>query len=674
MKGYTGKILIVHLDTGDISEKVMTDYIYENLLSGLGLGAYYLLKNIPSDADPMGPDNILGFVSGLLTGSGSLMTGRWLAVCKSPLTGGFGDANCGGFFSPAIKQCGYDGIFFHGISDDPVYLYVDNKGAELRNAEKYWGMDATDAENELIKDCMKKGVKKVPRVAVIGEAGEKLSYISGICTDGGRIAARSGVGAVMGSKNLKAVVLAGSKPIQIAEPETMKKLNNEFADKIRKSNMPPVRAGGAMALLGRGMGKMTTSGPMDGGSSAMLLKRWGTPMNTPLAIRSGDAPIKNWAGSSKDISRKFVGAYNPDKIIDREYRKYHCYSCAIGCGGVLSIKDVGHGEYSHTHKPEYETLDAFGPLLMNENMETVLYINELLNRAGMDSISAGSVIAYAIECYDRGILKSEHVDGLELNWGNSDAIVALIKKMIKRQGIGNILADGTKKATEHLGTETLIAAMHVGGQEPGMHDSRMDPQLGLHYVADPTPGKHTGGSRQSYNALALHLICSWVPKPEKEKKQNEYIPSEKEALKSVGSACYKMMLDGAGGCYYAMLMGNNNWKLVDLLNAATGWNYTGDQYMEIGKRIQTMRQLFNAKHHVDIAGWTLPDRMAGKPPLNEGPLKGRTLQNEDMLKLHWKAFGWDGETGIPTKETIEQLKLNTLLEEVDTDGEESSAN
>ena len=351
-------------------------------------------------------------------------------------------------------------------------------------------------------------------------------------------------------------------------------------------------------------------------------------------------------------------------MIAREFKKFHCYSCAMGCGGVIGIKDVGNGAYSHTHKPEYETLDAFGPLLMNDNFESVLYINELLNRAAMDTISAGSVVAYAIECYEKGIITPEQVDGLELDWGNSDAIIALLRKMIKREGIGDILADGIKKAVEQLGDKTVTAAMHIGGQEPGMHDSRMDPQLGLHYVADPTPGRHTGGSRQSYNALALHLICSWVPKPEKEKKALEYIPSEKEAIKSVASACYKELLDGAGGCYYAMLLGNNNWKIVEMLNAATGWEYTGDQYMEVGKRIQTMRQLFNAKHHVPITEWALPDRMAGKPPLKEGPLKGKTLQNEEMVRLHWKAFGWDEETGIPTEETIEQLGINTVLEEV----------
>jgi len=664
MKGYMGKKLIVHLDTGEIKVESVPDSVYENVLSGVGLGVSHLLKNIPADADPMGPDNVLGFVSGLLTGSGSFMTGRWLAVCKSPLTGGWGDANCGGFFSPAIKQCGYDGIFFHGIAKEPVYLFVGNKGPELRSAKEYWGMDASEAESALIKTCMASGLKKEPRVAVIGESGENKSLISGICTDGGRIAARSGVGAVMGSKNLKALVLAGSKMIKIENPEKMQEISSAFATKMRGANIPNLKVGGVLGIAGTAMSMMTTSAPMDGGSAAMLLKKWGTPMNTPLAIRSGDSPVKNWMGSSKDIDRKFIKKYNPDLMVEREYKKYHCYSCALGCGGVVKINDVGRGEFSHTHKPEYETLSAFGPLLMNENLEAVLYINELLNRAGMDSISAGSVVGFAIECYEKGILTPRQVDGLELSWGNTNAIIALIKMMIKREGIGDILADGTKLASERLGIKTQVAAMHVGGQEPGMHDARMDPQLGLHYVADPTPGRHTGGSRASYNTLALHTICSWVPKPEKEKKDDEYIASEKEAIKSVGAACYKEMLDGAGGCYYAMLLGNNNWNVVDMLNASTGWEYTGDQYMEIGKRIQTMRQMFNAKHHVKIAKWALPDRMAGKPALTQGPLKGRTLQNEEMVRLHWQAFGWDNQTGIPTEESIQFLKINELLKEV----------
>ena len=216
MKGYMGKVLFVDLATREITEEDVPDKVYENLLSGVGLGAYYLYNRIPAGADPLGPDNILGLVSGMLTGVAGLMTGRWMAVCKSPLTGGWGDANCGGSLAPAIKQCGYDGIFFKGISPEPVYLHLDDEGAELRDASHVWGKDAVEAESILTEECKK---KKKPQVAVIGQAGENKSLIAGITNASGRIAARSGVGAVMGSKLLKAVVLSGTRKVEFQDTE-----------------------------------------------------------------------------------------------------------------------------------------------------------------------------------------------------------------------------------------------------------------------------------------------------------------------------------------------------------------------------------------------------------------------------------------------------------------------
>ena len=663
MKGYTGRILVVHLTEGTTQIKELPETLYRRVLSGVGLGVSYLIKNMPGNADPLGPENILGFVSGLLSGTSSYMTGRYLVVCKSPLTGGWGDANCGGYFSQAIKQCGFDAIFVHGASPKPVYLYIDNKGAKLLDAEKYWGLDTIETEEHIKSDLITAGIKKRPQIASIGAAGENLSLISGICSDGGRIAARSGVGAVMGSKKLKAVVLTGSKPVGAYDTAGLKKISKEFSKKMRKAKLPGIRLGGMLGFAGTVVGKSKMSGPMDGGMAMMLLKRWGTPMNTPMSARNGDAPIKNWLGSSKDISGRFLSKFNPDKILDREVVKYHCGSCALGCGGIVNIEDIGDGKYTHTHKPEYETLCTFGLLIMNNDMDSIYYVNELLNRAGMDTISAGCTVAYAIESFESGLISKEQLDGLELRWGNSAAVVKLIEKMIHREGVGAYFTDGVKKAYEHFGDKTLPAAIHIGGQEPGMHDCRMDPQLGAHFAADATPGRHTVGSRQGYNFMALNLICSWAPKAEAEKKDELYIPKEKDGLISAASACYKMMLDGSGGCYFAMMMGNHHWKLVDYLNAATGWGLSGDEYMEIGKRIQTMRQLFNVKHNVPISSWALPPRLEGRPPLKEGPLRGRSLQNEKMIQYYWKALGWDEKTGVPKPETVDALEINSVLEE-----------
>ena len=655
MKSCTGKILHVDLSEGTINEETIPERVYDELLSGKGLAAWYLYKNIPAGADPLGAENILGFVTGALTGTGALMCGRWTVVCKSPLTGTWGDASCGGVFSPAIKQCGYDGIFFSGISEKPVYLYCDGKKAELRDAEKYWGKDAVEAEKMLKADA---GGKKTPCVALIGTAGEKLSLISGIVNEGGRIAARSGVGAVMGSKRLKAVVLAGTRPMPCADKEKVSELSLELGNKMLRMFFPDGTAP-VLSLGGIALGNMPYI-PIDGATTSLLFRHWGTPSNTPLAITSGDGPIKNWGGGTKDALDE-IKAFNPDRINKMEEEKYHCYSCPLGCGGKLEIKGNRFMQDGETHKPEYETINSFGPLLLNDDFDSVVCINELLNRAGMDSISAGNTVAWAIEAFENGIITRKDTRGLELTWGNTGAIVTLVRQMINRTGFGDALADGVKRASERFGGKEY--AMHVGGQEPGMHDARNDPQLAIHYAAEPAPGKHTIGMSIQYGAMSLWDICSWAPKATLHGKSKDLVPTEKMAMISKANACYSMLTDGAGGCYYGEMMGVHHWKLIEYLNAAAGWDYDGDHYMEIGERIQNLRQMFNIKQGIEPKDIRLPKRMLGYPPLENGPLKGVQIKDEEQqISMHWKAFGWDENTGYPLQKTIDRLGIPELLE------------
>lgn len=661
-KPYLGKVLEVNLTTGDITYKQIEDQVYENFLSGVGLGAYYLYRNIPKDADPLGPDNILGFVSGLLTGTGSFMTGRWMAVCKSPLTGGWGDANCGGTFSPAIKQCGVDAIFIKGVSTHPVYLHVDHKGAYLRDAEELWGQDAVDTEKTLMKLYWD---KKKPAVATIGRAGENKSLISGIVNDGGRIAARSGVGAVMGSKNLKAVILNGSRPMGAADPDAVKEISAQLADKVRHANFPSFVGSNMLALIGLQAGKAKTVKPNDPMLMASLWKKWGTGFGNTFSMTSGDSPIKNWKGSHKDFGYSHFSKINADKVNKKEFKKYHCYSCPVGCGGICDIKEASKGEFTHTHKPEYETVCAFSALVMSKDLDLIYTINELLNRAGMDTISAGSAIAYAFECYEKGIITTEDTGGLELEWGRSEVILTLVRQMIDGRGFGSILSNGVKEAAKRIGKKSEEYAVHAGGQEPGMHDSRFDPMMGVHYSADPTPGRHTIGGSVYYNVMSLWEKVSWAPKVTSYPKEQEFTPSDEEALKSVAGSCYKQLTDGVGGCLFGMLLGVHHWKLFEWLNAATGWDKSPDDYMEIGKRMQTLRQLFNVKHGIEPKSFKMSKRMAGTPPLKEGPLKDRQVPIEELMSYHWKHFGWDAKTGIPMEETVESLGLTEFLEEAE---------
>ncbi|MDD5169475.1 MAG: aldehyde ferredoxin oxidoreductase family protein [Syntrophales bacterium] len=647
MKPYMGKILMVDLSAGKIQEEAVPDEVYEKYLSGMGLGAYVLYNRIPAGADPLGPHNILGFCSGLLTGTGSFFSGRWTLVGKSPLTGCWGDANCGGTFSPAIKRCGYDAVFFSGISTTPVYLYVKNGRAELKDAAHLWGMDAVETE-ELLKE--EHGRKAA--VAVIGPAGEKLSLISGVCNDKGRIAARSGLGAVMGSKKLKAVVLSGVKRIHVHDPAAMKRLSRQCARWVR---FPlPLTSGHMLAHMGTLMRLTPVLFPQDGLIYSKILQKWGTGGMNQISIEMGDSPLKNWEGSNVDFPLKKSEKIDPDIIKGTEIVKYHCYSCPIGCGGICSVK----GQFPQTHKPEYETILALGGLCMNEDLDSIFYLNELLNRAGMDTISAGGAAAFAIECYEKGILTGEDTDGLELTWGNTEALIALIRKMISREGIGDLLADGTRVASKKIGKGSDRFAVQAGGQEPAMHDGRNDPGFNVHYSLEAAPGRHTIGAHLYYEMFQLWKCLKGLPKPRLLfTRGSRYTVDEEKA--ETAAACSKFMnlANGSGMCLFGLFLGAKRIPTFDWLNAATGWQKSPEDYMDIGERIQTLKQAFNVKHGIEPRSNFIADRALGKEPQKEGANKGRSVDIEKLAPDYWKKFGWDAETGKPTDETLKKLGI-----------------
>jgi aldehyde:ferredoxin oxidoreductase len=347
--------------------------------------------------------------------------------------------------------------------------------------------------------------------------------------------------------------------------------------------------------------------------------------------------------------------------MDRKIKSYSCYSCTIGCGDICDISDLGDKKSAHTHKPEYENCCSFGALLLIDDLEAIFWMSEIVNRAGMDSISAGTTVAYAIECFENGILTESDTGGLQLRWGDAEAATKLIEMMINREGIGDLLADGVKVAAQKIGKGSEKFAVHVGGQEPGMHDPKLDPMLGVHFSADPTPGRHTIGASMYYNMMGLWEEVSWAPKVTKYPKAEEYIPSDNEALKSVAISCYKELNDAAGGCFFALIAGLNHWNLFTMLNHTTGWNLSADEYMEIGRRIQTLRQMFSVKHGVQPRDAIMTGRVVGEPPLSSGNLKGISLPMEEMVSLHWKHYGWNEKTGFPEQEITTELKERRLI-------------
>lgn len=658
MKAVTGKILWVDLTRQTCSEEAVPPEVYETYLSGLGLAAYYLYQRIPPGADALGPQNVLAFVSGLLTGTGSMMTGRWMVAGKSPLTGTWGDANCGGTLSPAIKQCGYDGIFFSGISEKPVYLYVGHGRCELRDASHLWGLDTRQTEDALLAAHQN---KRTASVACIGPAGEKLSLIAGISNDQGRMAARSGLGAVMGSKKLKAVVLQGAYPIQAAHPVEIKRLSNRFARVA--AFQPPFLNGFGARLLGVLMRLMPLAMRQDGILYKFFLQKYGTTGLNQYSIESGDAPIRNWAGSSADFPSQRSASVNPDRIRARETEKYHCYSCPVGCGGMTHFNN---GK-SDTHKPEYETVLALGGLALNEDLESIFAANEKLNRAGMDTISAGGTVAFAIECYQNGLITREDTGGLELKWGDPQVVLKLLDMMIAREGIGDLLADGTRLAAQRLGGRAREYAVQAGGQELAMHDGRNDPGFALHAVVEPTPGRHTIGAYLYYEMYQLWRRLPNAPRVRQlfYPKKNKYTDDGEKARWAALNSQYTALLNGAGACIFGGFLGAHRFPIFEWLNAATGWQKSPQEYMQIGWNIQSLRQAFNAREGIPLRHAIHP-RPIGDPPQTQGANRGVSVPLQALTRLYWQEMGWDPETGRPPEEVFARFNGHkTTREEIE---------
>jgi aldehyde:ferredoxin oxidoreductase len=634
IKAVTGKILLVNLSDAAWQEEILPEAMYNEFLSGIGLGARLLYERIPAGANALGPDNVLAFLSGILTGTGALFAGRFLVAGKSPLTGGWGDANCGGSLAPAIKQSGFDAIFFSGMAERPVYVHVNDGQVTIQPADDLWGLDTIETEERLIERHGKRA-----RVACIGPAGENLVRFAGIANDRGRMAGRSGLGAVMGSKKLKALVLEGKHKTSVHDLETLKEWSKQTANLMPKgkSAVPAW----ALAPLGRLMSGMKTSFRMDGLMALGPLQAWGTAVANELSILIGDAPVRNWRGTPAMFPARVVGLR---RTIPTQRKKYHCVSCGLGCGSITEYK----GRYGETHRPEYETVTAFGSNLLNRNLNAIYDMNEYCNRMGLDSISTGSVVGFVMDCYEQGLLTQEMSGGMAIQWGDSSAIVRLVEMIVQREGIGDLLAEGVMRASLALGSQSERFAFHAGGQELPMHDPRLDPAYGVIYVSDATPGRHTIHNTLEYDMFRLWTRVSWAPEPpQKSPKSDRYLNSEENAMKNAAGSMYKSLLDCAGLCLFGAHMGVDRTGFFELLNAATGLDLSPDEYMEKGRQIQSLRQAFNIKQGIEPAEVCTNPLVTGNPPVQKGPLRGLSYDLHGMRQKFWRAMGWDEKTGHP---------------------------
>jgi len=651
-----GKVLWVDLTSRRAVEESLPESVYRGFLGGYGLGVKLLYERMEPGADPLGPENILGFVPGLLTGTGTPFSGRFAVVCKSPLTGGWGDANCGGFFGPELRRCGYDGLFVTGAAAEPTYLTLHKGQVEFHSAQDLWGKNAPDCEEALQR---RHGANW--QVACIGPAGENLSLISGIVNDRGRLAARSGVGAVMGSKQLKAIACKGHMPVTKAEIEAFKLSTQAIMSRMHPMEPEPERfidrlltkvpdfAGKWIARLG-----LHIKAPHP--TVVWAMANQGTASSLAISTESGDTPIKNWKGvGMRDFPYDRAVQISGTGATQFNTAFYACSACPLHCGAEIKLDDPEF-RIEEGHRVEYESLGGLGANLLIDNIKAIQYGHHLCNLYGLDVISTAATIAFAFECFEHGLIAREETGGVPLVWGDARAMLALIEMIAHRRHIGAVLADGVKRAAAAIGRGAEAFAMHAGGQELPFHDPRLTPSYATTYVADPTPGRHTAGG-----AHVVEVSHANPPFPVDVPKVKRWDYAGKGPAHALLTKT-KQVQAAAGLCEFSAFVGTFPYELM--IKGACGWDLTADDLLTIGDRIQTLRHAFNAREGILPGDWRLPDRVVGRPPLEEGPTKGITVDVEAMALSYFRAMQIDPATGRPAEGKLRALGLDTAADDL----------
>jgi len=598
---YTGKILNIDLKTQSIKVEKTNLKDAKNFIGAKGLGAKILFDRLAPKTDPLSPNNILMFTTGPLTGTSSQTSGRGTVVTKSPQTGLFVDSHFGGFFAMEQKKAGWDLIIVNGKSEKPVYIIVIDNKAQFKDASKLWGMECLKTHNFLQKTEGKS------RTAVIGPAGENLVKFSAITFDGHRHAGRGGTGAVMGSKNLKAIVLRGSNKIPIHNPDDFKKKTKEVLRQIQENDFVPKR------------------------------RKYGTPYWVDLINKEGFIPTKNYQEGNFEHADEINAETMQKRIVDKGGA---CYNCVIACWNKSTIKK-GPFKGVSLVGPEYETIALMGSNLCMPSIEDVAYINSRCNELGMDTISLGGVLGFAIEAYEKGIITKDDLDGKDIEWGKPKKLAKLIEDIAYRKSkAADILAEGTKIAAEKLGKKSEKLAVHVNGLEIPGYDPRGTFGMGLAYATSDRGACHQR---------------AWTVKAELWDPELERFSFEKKAkivkdVQDERAAFFSLVL-----CDFAPISEEN---CVDMWNLSTGFDHSVESYLKCGERIWNLVRLFNLREGHDPANDKLPIRLFNDP-FTKGPAKDILLTKKGFdksLQEYYSLRGWN-KSGIPTKEKLKELGL-----------------
>ena len=614
--GYVGKILRVDLSGGKISVEPLDDLFYRRYLGGEGFVAYFLLKELKPGIEPLSSENKLIFAAGPVTGAPISGSGRNSIGAKSPLTGGFGESEVGGHFGAELKHAGFDAVIIEGKADDPVYLWVHDDEAEIRDASHLWGKDTGDAQRIIRKEL---GDERV-RVALIGPGGENLVRYACVIVDLKDAAGRTGMGAVMGSKNLKAVAIRGHGRTEVADINKLRGLSRWLSQKIE----------------------------------GFWAHEYGTGAHLDAQVASGNLPIRNF----RDGDFPNAMALSAETIKETvRIGMEGCYACPIRCKKIVKIDGPlkVNPDYGG---PEYETLAALGSNCGVDDLSSVCKANELCNRYSLDTISTGASIAFAMECYESGLLTDEDTGGLKLNFGNAEAMVKMVEMIGKREGLGDLLAEGVKRAAEKIGKDAEKFAVHVKGQEVPMHEPRFKRALGVGYAVSPTGADHMHN---------LHDTILTVRGPQLDNLASlgilEPVPLEDLGPRKVRALIYFVHWRVLDNCL--LLCDFLPWNFIqktEIVRAVTGWNTTSWELMKIGERVTTMARVFNIREGFKKEDDWLPERFFH--PKTSGALSKTAIDPERLknaILTYYEIMGWD-ENGVPKRSKLEELDIGWAAE------------
>jgi aldehyde:ferredoxin oxidoreductase len=661
--GHHGRVLRVDLSTRSSSVEAIDESVYRQFLGGYGLGAYLMWKHFPAGTDPLAPEACFAICSGLLTGTKTPFSGRIQIVGKSPLTGTWADSNSGGSVAIHLREAGFDALLVEGAASEPTVLVVEDNSVKLEPAGDLWGKQVPEAFDALVA---KYGSKRQVGVSAIGPVGERKAKIASVMNDRYHAFGRQGFGAIYGSKNLKAIVVGGSGSVPIAREQTFNQLTKSINDKYRKKLglftrimtwfMFPKKWMGWIYRFTARKGLKVTAKPM---VMKNLMAARGTTAAVALSVENGDAPVKNWAGvGSKDFPISTKSMKIDGKAVDKLItRRLSCGDCPMPCKGIVRIKERG---LEDVRRPDFETLCGFGANILNDDLSLVTACHDACNRYGMDAVSSSATLGWVCEAMEKGLLTADDLDGIDMRWGNGEAALQLTVKIGEGDGCGAWLCHGVAHAAAHIGRGTEAFAVHVHGSEPAYHDPRFTSLMGVNYIADPTPGRHTTGSA-SWNETfgSGFALTTAVPASEVDVK---WRGTEGKGVAQAHYSNAHQVLNGLGLCMFTGLFEPLPW--VDLVNALTEWDMTEADLLECGERIQNMRAAFNRREGINPADFKPHPRMLGEGDgnLKAGPLAGITVPLIQLRTDYYAAMHWDPETGHLSRARADELGLAELLD------------